>query len=297
MTERKQWVDGMKNAVTLENPSEKCASFSDSESKKIDDYAKKCGKQENQVVVNITEAPINDTHKRMNITVFAPNKSEVVLQDYAHSTYEQTMHNFEDLKMDGELDLSGLTNAASAAKKAASATITAAKSAATKAKEVVTRTGTSPESKPLAVADDKPSPTATDPATSPPHTDEENIAIIKSYMERNNDYIDQLEDEMTPKEKDDLSKMRKEIDDLLRTLETKSSPSSSKQTGGNDVNNTSGNDVKNTSAKRNKAQHKYNDARDEITGLQNTNITPAVANKANDNLQKSYDDLKNATNS
>ena len=243
ITERKQWVDGMKNAVTLENPSEKCATFSDSESKKIDDYAKKCAKQENQVVVNITEAPINDTHKRMNITVFAPNKSEVVLQDYAHSTYEQTMHNFEDLKMDGELDLSGLTNAASAAKdavkKAASATITAAKSAATtvasatkqaasKAKEAVTGTGTgttraTPDATATPDAPDAPDATATPAGPGiigkiKNYLKKGQIQEMRETMDNLQDVSDQLSDSMTPSQAEKQEDLVEEINSLIKAL-------------------------------------------------------------------------------
>ena len=247
MTERKQWVDGMKKAVTLKKPSEKCAAFTASESKKIDDYAAKCAKQENQVVVNISEAPINDTHKRMNITVFAPNKSEVVLQDYAHSTYEQTMHNFEDLKMDGELDLSGLTNAASAAKdavkKAASATITSAKKAVTKAKEVVSGTGTTPDAPATPIAPATPATTPATPDAPATPAGPGIIGKIKNYLRKGQlkemrenmsnlqDVSDQLSDDMTPNQVKQQENMVEEINSLIDKL-TQKQPASVSQVGG-----------------------------------------------------------------
>ena len=292
MTERKQWVDGMKNAVTLENPSEKCATFSDSESKKIDDYAKKCAKQENQVVVNITEAPINDTHKRMNITVFAPNKSEVVLQDYAHSTYEQTMHNFEDLKMDGELDLSGLTNAASAAKdavkKAASATITAAKSAATtaasatkqaasKAKEAVTGTGTgttraTPDATATPDAPDAPDATATPAGPGiigkiKNYLKKGQIQEMRETMDNLQDVSDQLSDSMTPSQAEKQEDLVEEINSLIKAL-SRNDTAAVTQVGGDQG------DV-------DRARVSYDEAKNEADSIYNSGIPDAVNNLPN----------------
>lgn len=283
MTERKQWVKDMKDGLIIKNPSEKCAAFTASESKKVDGFAAKCAKQENQVVVNITQAPINDTHKRMNITVFAPNKSEVVLQDYAHSTYEQTMHNFEDLKMDGELDLSGLTNAASAAKdavkKAASATITAAtkaattaasatKKAATKAKEVVSGTGTTPD------APATPSAPATPATPSAPATPAGPgiIGKIKNYLRKGQikemrenmsnlqDVSDQLSDDMTPNQVKQQENMVEEINSLIDKL-TQKQPASVTQVGGDQ------NLVNDTIKKYNESKNKY-DAQGETSSLE-----------------------------
>ena len=146
-TERNKWIQQMIEAVTLKNPSKGCSTFSESEMKKINDYAEKCRKLENQVIVNINKAPLNETHKRMNITVFAPNKSEVVVQDYAQSTYNQAMQNFENLQSDGDFDLSGLTNAATKAKDAVKKVAEAAVSVASKTKDMVTgKTKTTPQS-------------------------------------------------------------------------------------------------------------------------------------------------------
>lgn len=253
ITERKQWVKDMKDGLIIKNPSDKCAAFTASESKKVDDYAAKCAKQENQVVVNITQAPINDTHKRMNITVFAPNKSEVVLQDYAHSTYEQAMHNFENLKMDGELDLSGLTNAASAAKdavkKAASATITSAKKAVSgKSTKPDADAKTEGEAKTDAAAktdaDTKAEAKSADKSSSSesqkssPGIMEKvkdyfrkgQVKEMKQTMENLQDLSDQLTPDMTPSEKSRKDKMVEEINALIEKL----TPKPSTQVGGGD---------------------------------------------------------------